>query len=217
MTAAFKSRLDYIQQTFAPESDALRSVRKALTDPNDQIYLAPQEGKMLQVLIAMTGAKKIVEIGTLGGYSALWMAAALPADGKIFTLEKDPARAKLAAKHFEQFDAEKKITLKVGDALQTLPQLEADGPFDMVFIDADKLNYMNYLNWAEKNVRTGGLIVGDNTFLFDSVWRGTPADNVRKTAFDAMQAFNNRLADPKLYRGILLPTEEGMTVAVKLF
>ncbi|MDE1152292.1 MAG: O-methyltransferase [Micavibrio sp.] len=217
MTTAFKNRLDYIQHTFAPESDALRDVRESLTDPNDQIYLSPQEGKLLQVLITMAGVRKIVEIGTLGGYSALWMAAALPAGGQIFTLEKDPARAVRAAGHFARFDADKKITLKTGDALQTLPQLENDGPFDMVFIDADKLNYMNYLNWAEKNVRKGGLIVGDNTFLFDSVWRGAPADNVRKTAFDAMQNFNKRLGDANLYRGILLPTEEGMTVAVKLF
>ena len=104
-----------------------------------------------------------------------------------------------------------------GDALDVLPQLSKEGPFDMVFIDADKLNYLRYLDWAEENVRKGGLIVGDNTFLFDAVWRDDPVDRVRQTARDAMRDFNRRLADPQKYCGILLPTQEGMTVALKLF
>ena len=117
--------------------------------------------------------------------------------------------------HFAKFDAGKKIELRVGDALESLAELE--GPFDMIFIDADKLNYMNYLNWAEKNIRKGGLIVGDNTFLFGAVYAAEPVDRVRKTAFDAMTAFNARLGDDRYYTGILLPTPEGMTVAIKNF
>ena len=143
------------------------------------------------------------------------MAEALPADGKIITLEKDETRAAKAAAHFAQFDTGKKIELRTGDALETLPTLS--GPFDMIFIDADKLNYMNYLTWAEKNIRKGGLIVGDNTFLFGAVYAAAPVDRVRKSAFDAMTAFNARLGDDNFYTGILLPTPEGMTVAVKNF
>ncbi len=212
---SYADKFDYIQQVFAAESHALKTVRENMTDPNDQISLSPQEGKFLQVLVKLSGVKKIVEIGTLGGYSALWMADALPADGNIITLEKDETRAAKAAGHFTQFDTGKKIDLRTGDALETLPNLQ--GPFDMIFIDADKLNYMNYLNWAEKNIRKGGLIVGDNTFLFGAVYAAAPVDRVRKTAFDAMTAFNKRLGDDRLYTGILLPTPEGMTVAIKNF
>lgn len=95
--------------------------------------------------------------------------------------------------------------------------IEKEGPFDMAFIDADKLNYLHYLDWAERNVRKGGLIIGDNTFLFDAVWKEGPVGRVRGTARHAMREFNKRLADPEKYLGILLPTEEGMTIAVKLF
>lgn len=214
---AYTDRLDYIRQVFAGESDALKMVRKSLTDPNDQISISAREGKLLQFLIHASNAKHIVEIGTLGGYSALWMAEALPPGGRIFTIEKEEARARRAAMHFAQHDPDGKIRLVTGEALHVLPGLEKEGPFDLVFIDADKLNYDKYLDWTEKNLRRGGLVVGDNTFLFDSVWKEAPADNVRRTAYEAMRSFNARLADRERYTGIMLPTEEGMTVAVKLF
>lgn len=222
----FNGRDDYIRTLFAPETPALQAVRAALSAPEDRISISPQEGKLLQLLIRMAGIKTVVEIGTLGGYSALWMAEALPAGGKIFTLEKDPARAHLARTHFAKFDTAKKITLVEGDAAQTLAALSAQAPFDMVFIDADKISYAHYLDWAEENIRTGGLIVGDNTFLFGTVWQdaqdGAQTDTrhgnpVRPTAWHAMRDFNARLSDAQKYQSILLPTQEGLTVALKLF
>lgn len=221
----YKDKTDYIRQVFAPETPALQSVRAALSDPADKISIAPQEGRLLQLLARLCHARKIVEVGTLGGYSALWMADALPEDGKIFTLEKDERRAEMAAKHFAAHDKAKKITLVTGDALESLPKLSPEGPFDMVFIDADKQGYANYLDWAEKNVRKGGLIVGDNTFLFGTVWQAAPdkdaetshGNALRMSAWRAMRDFNARLADPERYQSILLPTAEGMTVAMKLF
>lgn len=213
----YTDRFDYIDKVFAKETDPLKQVRASLTDPNDQISISAREGRFLQFLICASGVKHIVEIGTLGGYSALWMAEALPPGGRLFTIEREEARAKKAAAHFAEFDRHHVIHQLLGDAAAVLPALSKEGPFDMVFIDADKLNYEKYLDWAEKHVRRGGLIVGDNTFLFDSVWQEAPADNVRRTAQEAMRNFNRRLADPEKYTGILLPTEEGMTVAVKNF
>jgi predicted O-methyltransferase YrrM len=206
----FENRLSYIRALFAPESQALQNARASITDANDGIIIHPEEGKLLQLLIRMNGVKNIVEIGTLAGYSALWMAEALPPDGRIITIEKDETRAALARRNIAH---EPRIELVTGDALQVLQQLK--GPFDMVFIDADKINYTAYLDWAEVNVRQGGLIVGDNTFLFDAVWKDGPVDRVRETARAAMRDFNARLADAEKYHSILLPTEEGLTIAVR--
>lgn len=205
----FKNRFDYIRKTFAPEDAALEKIRESATDA---IAVNPEEGKFLQVLIKLGNAQKIVEIGTLSGYSATWMSRALPAGGRIWTIEKDEKRASVAKANLPPA-----ATLLTGPALDILPSIEKDGPFDMVFIDADKLNYERYLDWAEKNVRKGGIIVGDNTLLFDAAWKDEPVERVRDTARAAIRAFNTRLADPQKYLGVMLPTEEGLTVAVKLF
>jgi predicted O-methyltransferase YrrM len=201
----FADRLDYIQKTFAPETEAQRKAAGG-------IAVGPEEGKFLQFLIRATGAKKVLEIGTFNGYSALWMADALPEGGEVVTLEYDAPRAAIAR---ENTAHEPKIRIVAGDALETLPKLR--GPFDMAFIDADKIHYLEYLDAVEKLIRKGGLIVADNTFLFDAVWQDGPVDRVRETARAAMRALNKRLADPAKYTGAMLPTEQGMTVAVKLF
>lgn len=205
------TRLDYIRDLFAPENEAQIHARNSTHDANDQISIHPEEGKLLQVLMKLAGVKKAVEIGALSGYSALWIADALPPGGHLYTFEKDAARAARARENLKCAD----ITLVEGEALKMLPTIESKGPFDLVFIDADKLNYAHYLDWAEKNVRAGGLIVGDNTLLFDAVWRNDLPDRVRQTAREAMREFNARLADPAKYTSILLPTAEGMTIAVK--
>ena len=210
----FDTRMDYIRALFGHENDAQKSARESLTGANDGISIYPEEARMLQMLIRLSGIKTIVEIGTLGGYSALSMAAALPQDGKLWTLEKDAARAARARANTAQ---DTRITLIEGDARISLQSLAPQGPFDMIFIDADKLNYEQYLDWAEAHVRKGGLVVGDNTLLFDAVWMAERPPRVRDTALAAMRAFNRRLADPEKYCGILLPTAEGITIAQKLF
>jgi caffeoyl-CoA O-methyltransferase len=202
-------RLDYIRKTFCAETPEMRKARA-----EGDIAVTPETGALLHALIRLGGLKKIVEIGTLAGYSALWMAGALPEDGLLITLEKDEERAKGAAVNIGH---DSRIRLVVGDAFETLPALEKEGPFDMVFIDAEKLHYAHYLDWAEKNVRKGGLIVGDNTFLFGAVLTDDPVDRVRETARATMRAFNSRLADPAKYAGVMIDTPEGLTVAVKMF
>ncbi|MDP2205792.1 MAG: O-methyltransferase [Alphaproteobacteria bacterium] len=210
----FDSREDYIRALFGRETAAQKSARESLTGAHDGISLHAEEARTLQLLIRLGDIRMIVEIGTLGGYSALAMAAALPDDGRLWTLEKDPARAALARSNTA---AEKRIKIIEGDARETLRTLESQAPFDMIFIDADKLNYAYYLDWAETHVRKGGLIVGDNTLLFDAVWMQERPPRVRDSALQAMRDFNRRLADPDKYLGTLLPTAEGMTIAQKLF
>lgn len=213
--AHYTDRTDYIRRLFAQETPAMQAARAAATaEAADNISLHPEEGKLLQLLAQMAGAKKIVEIGTFYGYSALWLADALPAGGHLWTLEKDAARA---ARARDFIGDRPDITLVEGDALQSLSGMAPEGPFDMVFIDADKLSYAAYLDWAEENLRTGGLVVGDNTFLFDAVWQDGPVERVRETARAAMRDFNRRLADPARYRAVMLATGEGLTIAQKIF
>lgn len=211
-----KTRAQYIHELFAHEPDGLRAIRSAMTNPDDQISVPPEDGRLLQLLVSMIGAKKIVEIGTLGGYSSTWMSRALPDDGVIYTLEYEARRADIAEEHFRKYAAGKNIQVIRGKALDNLPDLSAKGPFDLIFIDADKINYANYLDWAEVNVRRGGLIVGDNTFLFNAVLDNETTDRVRETALAAMQDFNKRLANPDKYLSMMLDTGQGMTVAKKL-
>jgi predicted O-methyltransferase YrrM len=126
------------------------------------IDVAPNQGQFLQLLVKITQAKRILEIGTLGAYSSVWMARALPTDGKLVTLEADPHHAEVAKKNIKLAGLEEIIELHVGPAVETLPLLAGIAPFDMIFIDADKPSNPIYLEWALKYSRPGTLIIGDN-------------------------------------------------------
>ena len=161
----------------------------------------------------------MVEVGTLGGYSAIWMARGLPADGHIYTLEKRPEHAELAREFIARSDVADKITVVEGDAHEELKALASKGhkeKFDAMVIDAEKSGYNAYLDWAEENIRTGGLIISDNTLLFGSVFEDTPPKSHGKTTWEGMKRFNERLADTEKFDSIMIPTEEGLTVSVKL-
>jgi len=207
----------YIRDTFAPEDELLKRIRESLNPELARIQVGPEEGKLLQFLIRSHHVRTVVEIGTLAGYSAIWMARALPETGHLYTCGKDPAHNALAKKHFHESDVHRRINLIEGDARDTLKSLEPKAPFDMIFIDADKASYSFYLDWAEIHIRKGGLIIGDNTFLFGNIWKEKADADVGDASWKAMREFNARLADPARYSSTLIPTEEGMTVAVKLF
>jgi caffeoyl-CoA O-methyltransferase len=172
--------LSYIRSLFAPESPATQKARELLETHAPEIAgisVGAEEGKLLQLLIRMNGVRRVVEIGSLAGYSGLWMAEALPKDGEIHFIEKDSRHAALIESSVASRQSPVKITLHTGTALDILPTLT--GPFDMVFIDADKANYPHYLDWAEENIRPGGLIVGDNTLLFGHVFKKTLGSDAR--------------------------------------
>ncbi len=207
--------LDYIRKLYAPQDALLASIDATLVGMNIHMHVAADEGKLLQLLIRLHGAKTIVEIGTLAGYSAIWMARALPEDGHVYTIGVDENHNAMARHFFDQSDVKHKITLIEGDAHTVLPSLNHKAPFDMVFIDADKISYNDYLDWAEINVRNGGLIVADNTLLFDTVALDAPPPGIAPTTWHAMRRFNERLADKTRYFSTMIPTAEGMTVAIK--
>jgi len=208
---------DYIRALFAAEDAALLDVVRRTESSTEPIQIAPEDGKLLQFLIKLSNAKNIVEIGTLAGYSALWMSRAVPKGGRIYTIERDDSRFALAEETLKKV---KNVTLMQGDAMGQLLALEDKAPFDMVFIDADKRQYLDYLDWAEKNIRKGGLIAADNTLLSGAVFLKDDEPlptRIRQSTNEIMKTFNARMADPKKYCSILLPTTDGMTVAVKLF
>lgn len=128
------------------------------------IDVAPNQGKLLNLIARIQGARRILEIGTLGGYSTIWLARALPADGSLITLELDPKHASVAAKNIDRAGLTHLVDIRVGPALDSLAKIAEDGagPFDLIFLDADKPNNPNYLEWAIKLSRPGTVIIGDN-------------------------------------------------------
>lgn len=210
--------LRYIRDLYAPEDAVLRSIREQLEALHMCIQIGAEEGKFLQTLIHLHQPRSIVEIGTLGGYSAIWMARALPETGHLYTIEKETAHAAIARSAFARAGLQQRITLLEGTAQEQLPTLSARAPFDMVFIDADKISYLEYLDWSEKHLRKGGLLVADNTLLFDTVYLDNIPDNadIRPTTHQALKNFNQRLANPMRFHSAMLPTKEGLTLALKL-
>ena len=126
--------------------------------------VSPAQGRLLELLARMSGARRILEVGTLGGYSAIWLAGALPPDGRLVTLELDPRYAAVARANLARAGVDRLAEVRVGSALETLPALAAEGgpPFDLVFIDADKRSAAEHLRWALELTRAGGVIVADN-------------------------------------------------------
>jgi predicted O-methyltransferase YrrM len=174
------------------------------------IHIPDEVGRLLQVLIAASGARRILELGSLFGYSSIWMARALPADGSILTLEYSEKHAEVTRKNLQAVGLADKVEVRVGPALETLPSLEGS-IFDLIFIDADKPNYPNYLDFALKLSHPGTLIVGDNTWRHGDVVTESEENGV------GMAAFNRKLAaEPRLI-STMVPTRDGgdaITVAV---
>jgi predicted O-methyltransferase YrrM len=151
----------YIESHLVPADPALdQALADSVTAGLPVIAVAPNQGKLLHILALSIGAKRIVEVGTLGGYSAIWMARALPADGELVTLEIDPRNAEVARKNIDRAGLADWVEVIVGPAIDTLPSL--NGPFDMAFIDANKRQNPDYFQMALGLVRPGGLIIVDN-------------------------------------------------------
>jgi len=155
----------YIAESLIPADPALEATLEANSEHGlPAIDVSPAQGKLLNLLVRLSGAKRVLEIGTLGGYSTIWLARALPAGGSVVTLELDPRHAKVASANIKRAGLSDRIELRVGPALDSLSKLEAEGsgPFDFIFIDADKPNNRNYLTWAMKLSRPGTIVICDN-------------------------------------------------------
>ncbi|UNK47720.1 O-methyltransferase [Arthrobacter sulfonylureivorans] len=156
---------DYLTVTLVGEDQAQVSARESADREGlPAIEVSAPQGKLLMLLAKLTGARKVLEIGTLGGYSTIWLARGVSDGGEVVSCEYEPHHAEVARRNLEAAGVADKVSIRVGAALETLPSLAAgnDGPFDLVFIDADKENNRNYVEWALRLTRPGSLIVVDN-------------------------------------------------------
>lgn len=209
----------YVYQTFQPEDPKLKRI-KELTMENQipEIQISPMDGRHIEILTRLTGVKKAVEIGTLAGFSGTCIARGLQPGGQLYTFELEEKNAEIARKAFEVAEVSDRVKVFVGPALEKLPEIEKEGPFDLVFIDADKVNYPAYLEWASHHLRPGGIVMGDNTFAFGDITKSksdykTPR---QEQITEALKTFNTMLAHSDAFRSTLLPTGEGLTVGVKI-
>jgi predicted O-methyltransferase YrrM len=199
----------YIGDLFAREDDLLLSLREdADRSGLPPIHVAAQTGRLLQILIAAVGARRILEIGTLGGYSAIWMGRALD-DGRIVSLEIEPRHADFARRWIKRAGLDARVEVRVGRAVELLPALDGE-TFDLTFIDADKEPLPTYLDWALRLTRPGGIVVADN-----ALWGGRVVDaSVRDAGTLGVRELNRRLAaDPRVVATVL-PVGDGVAVGV---
>ncbi len=202
----------YITRTFVDEPNYIAISRAAGEQRRPGMQISAYEGHLLQWLVRISGAKSILEIGTFMGTSTLWMAGALPENGLITTLEASDEYAALARQHVAASPLVDRIEIAEGPALDWFKTRPAVPQFDLVFIDADKNNYANYLKEVLPRMNKRGWIIGDNTLLWGAM-SGEKPDGASIAAKEAMAKFNEKLADPTRFESVLLPTVEGMTVA----
>ena len=199
---------DYAASRCTPEHPLLAEVaaETRATQEAHGMMVGLLEGRFLETLVAVSGARRVLEIGAFTGYSGLAMASALPADGRLVTCEVDPDRAAIARRHFDASPWAAKIEIRLGPALDTLPAL--DGPFDLIFIDADKTNYLNYYEAVLPKLAEGGLIAVDNV-----LWSGRvldPEDQSDDTV--AIREFNDFVRDDPRVVCVMATVRDGVTL-----
>jgi caffeoyl-CoA O-methyltransferase len=212
MTEASGERLRrYVERLFAREDAALRGVREGHGEADlPQIHVSAEEGAVLYLLVRAVGARRVLVVGTLGGYSGIWLARALPADGRLTTIEGSEKHAAYARAAFARAGVEGRIDLIEGEALDTLATLT--GPYDVVFLDADKAPLPRYLDEAMRLLRVGGLLLCDNTFM-----DGRIADATASGAdLEGMRAFNERVAGDGRLVAAVIPVRDGLLAALKV-
>lgn len=214
----FKEVDKYINNLFAVEDEHLKEVVPSLKESNmPEASISPNQGKFLQILAKLCNAKRILEIGTFGGYSSIWLARTLPADGQLITIEFDTKHAEIARTNITKAGLQSQVEIRVGKALDILQQLENENtePFDMIFIDADKPPYTEYLHWAIRLSKQGTVIVADNVIRNGKVLDKNSSDE----AVQGVQRFNETLANCSDLTATIIQTigikeYDGMAIAV---
>lgn len=199
----------YCSENTTPESPLLRELvaETYARTAFPQMQIGHLEGAFLRMLVRLIRARRVLELGTFTGYSALAMAEGLPEDGELITCDIDPQVTEMAKKYWSRSPHGKKIELRLGHALETLKTIE--GPFDMVFIDADKENYVNYWEACIPKTRPGGLLVADNV-----LWSGGVLDPKNRTD-RAIVEFNRHVYNDRRVEVVMLPVRDGVTLAWK--
>lgn len=204
--------LEYVAEHTRGEDAHLAALRAAAAEAGlPPISIGPAQGSLLGILLKLCGAREVVEVGTLGGYSATWMARALPADGRVRTIEASDKHADFAERWLAKSDVAAKVQVLRGRGAEVLPKF-ADDSADAAFLDADKRNYALYLEQCLRIVRVGGLIAADNAFAFGQLLDAKPTDaDVRH-----VRAFNDLVALESRLQGVIVPLGDGCWVAVRL-
>ena len=206
----------YLLNHSLSEHEVLKQLRaKTATVHGAQMQISPEQGQFMALLINMLHAKKTIDIGTFTGYSALVVALALPADGKVISCDTDPSNTAIAKEFWQQAGVSNKVELRLAPAIDTLKNLMTAGEsntFDFIFIDADKDNYANYYELSLQLLRTGGIIAVDNV-----LWSGKVADDSDTTkATIAIRKLNELIHHDKRVMMSMLPIGDGLTLALKL-
>lgn len=201
---------DYALENTSPVSENFDRLRDETlrTMEAPQMQVGAVEGTLLRLLVKLSGAKSALEIGMFTGYSGLMIASALPDDGTLVTCDINPKAEEVARRYFTESPHGQKISIRMGPALDTIASLP--GPFDFVFIDADKENYVRYWDAVVPKVRPGGLIVADNVLWSGRVVLANPAESTR-----AIQAFNEHVRNDDRVEQVMLTVRDGMTLALR--
>jgi len=201
---------DYIVGLFGAEDELLASLREdAERTGLPAIAISADEGRLLQVLLTAINARHVLEVGTLGGYSAICMARSLPPGGRLVSVEINDEHASFARRYIARAGLSDRVEVRVGRALDLLPALDGER-FDAVFLDADKEPLPTYFEWALRLVRPGGLIIGDNALWGGRVYEDDETDEKTK----GVREFNRRMATDPRVLSIIVPTHDGVAVAV---
>lgn len=201
----------YVRELFAPEDGVLRSIRERHErDDLPDIFISPEEAGIIQVLLRMIGARRVLEVGTLGGYSGVWIARALPEDGTLVTIERRPERAVTARDAFREAGVQHRVTIVEGEARATMRALTPG--FDAVFLDADKAPLPEYFTEALRVTRLGGLLLCDNTLCKGRVVN--PLD--RDADVEGIREYNRLAARDARVRSALIPVRDGLTASLKV-
>jgi len=201
----------YVEELFAVEDQVLARVRARHAEADlPPIHISPDEGKLLHVLLRAVAARHVLEIGALAGYSGIWLARALPRDGRLITIEKDPRHAALARQAYVEAGVAPRVELIEGDARAVLPRL--DPGFDAIFIDADKEPLTEYFELSVRLLKVGGLLLCDNAFLSGRV--ADPADHSGQA--EGVRGFNRLAATDRRVVSTIVPIRDGLVVGVKV-
>ena len=202
----------YVAERTTREDDFLRDLKKAATAAGiPSIWIAPEQGSFMQILLRAARAREVIEVGTLAGYSAIVMARALPDDGRVRTIELSPAHARFAEDWVARSNMAGKVVVHTGAGMDVLPGFE-DNSADAAFLDADKKSYPLYLREALRILRRGGLVMVDNAFAFGQLLDPSPSD----PEVGAMKAFNDHMAGVAGLQSVIVPIGDGLWVGVKL-
>ena len=201
----------YLAARTTPEDDFLRELKRAALGAGmPPIWIAPEQASFMQILLRLCDASRVVEVGTLAGYSAICMARALPPTGRVHTIEIDPERARFAADWVARSDVAGRVEVHRGAGRDVLRDFAADSA-DAAFLDADKASYPDYLEECLRIVRAGGLVMADNAFAFGQLFDPSPTDR----DVGAIRTFNDLVAGDTRLRSIIVPLGDGLWVGVK--